>query len=187
MGKISEAKVFGGIGALLTLIGGSIIPGLGAIIGLIFLFIAVKYISEETKDESIFDNYLMHFICVIIGIVAMFMIFLYSIGGFSFFTLIENTEFTDFNSAWNFFKPYILWWVLAFIIGWVFILLSAMYLRKSYKSIAKHTNIHLFETTGIVYFIGAITLIIAIGAIILFVAKILEIVAYFQLPSELPK
>ena len=61
-----------------------------------------------------------------------------------------------------------------------------MYLRKSYNSIAKHTKVHLFRTTGLIYFIGAITLIIAIGIIIILVAKILEIVAYFSLPEKLP-
>ena len=57
MSKLSEAKILGGIGALLMLLGGFIIPGLGGIIGLILIFIAVKYISEECKDKSIFDNY----------------------------------------------------------------------------------------------------------------------------------
>lgn len=188
MSKLSEAKILGGIGAILMLLGGFILPGIGAIIGLILLFIAVKYIAEIAKDEKIFDNYLMHFICSIIAIVAVVLIFFYSIGGFSlsFFTALESMEFTDFNSVWSFFEPYIYWWLLALIIGWIFVVIGAMYLRKSYNSIAEHTKVHLFRTTGLIYFIGAITLIIAIGIIIILVAKILEIVAYFSLPEKLP-
>jgi len=187
MGKLSEAKILGGIGALLMLLGGFILPGIGAIIGLILLFIAVKYITKETKDQSIFDNYLMHFICSIIAIVAVVVIFFLSIGGFSltFFKALESMQFTDFNSVWNFFAPYIIWWIVALLIGWIFLTISALYLRKCYNSIADHTKINTFKTTGLIYFIGAITSIIGIGFIILLVAKIFEIVAYFSLPEKL--
>ena len=65
------------------LIGGFILPGIGAIIGLVILFIAVKYIADVAKDESIFNNYLMHFICSIIAVVTVVIIFFVSIGGFS--------------------------------------------------------------------------------------------------------
>jgi len=188
MSKLSEAKILGGIGALLTLLGGFLLPGLGAILGLILIFIAVKYISEECKDKSIFDHYLMHFIYSVIAIIAVVMIFFISIGGFNltFFTLIESMNFTDFNSVWNFFKPYLVWWISALIIGWIFIIISGMYLKKSYYSIADKTKVNLFRTTGLIYFIGAITLIIAIGIFIILIAKILEIIAYFHLPEKIP-
>ena len=187
MSKLSEAKILGGIGAILMLFGGFIIPGLGAIIGLILVFIAVKYIASETKDDSIFDNYLMNFVCSVVAIVAGALIFFSSIGfSLNFFSVLESIEFTDFNSVWNFFEPYIGWWIIAGLIFWIFIVLAAMYLRKSYNSIAEHTDVHLFKTTGLINFIGAITLIIGIGIIIIFVARILEIVAYFQLPAKLP-
>jgi len=187
MGKLSEAKILGGIGALLMVLGGIFLPGIGAIIGLILLFVAVKYITEETNDQSIFDNYLMHFICSIIAIVAVVLIFFLSIGGFSltFFKALETMNFTDFNSVWNFFAPYILWWVIALLIGWVFFIISALYLRKCYNSIADHTKINTFKTTGLIYFIGAITVIIGVGFIIILVAKIFEIVAYFSLQENI--
>lgn len=186
MSKLSEAKILGGIGAILMLLGGFIIPGIGAIIGLILLFIAVKYIADVAKDESIFDNYLMHFIFTIIAIVAVVVIFFYSIGGLTFFTALEKMEFTDFNSVWTFFEPYIYWWILALIIGWIFIIISALYLRKSYNSIAKHTKVGLFKTIGTIYLVGAISMIILIGVLIILIAKIMEIVAYFSIPEKLP-
>jgi len=185
MSKLSEAKILGGIGALLMLLGGFILPGLGAIIGLILLFIAVSYVSEECKDKKIFDNYLLHFVYTIIAIVAVVVIFFISIGGFTFFTLLEEIDFTDFNSVWSFFEPYIKWWISALIIGWVFLIISSIYLKKSYYSIADQTKVNLFRTTGLIYFIGAITLIVGIGFIIIFIAKILEIIAYFNLPEKL--
>ena len=187
MSKLSEAKILGGIGAILMLFGGFILPGLGAIIGLVLVFIAVKYIASETKDESIFDNYLMYFICSIIAIVAVVVIFFYSIGfSLTFFTALESMEFTDFSSVWDFFSQYLLAWIIAAVVGWIFIIISALYLRKCYDSIAKRTNVHLFKTTGLVYLIGVVTLIIGIGIVIMLIAKIIEIVAYFSLPEKLP-
>jgi len=58
MSKMSNAKVFGGIGAIFSLIGG-VVPWIGfilPIVGLVLLFVAIKYISEETRDDSIFRN-----------------------------------------------------------------------------------------------------------------------------------
>ena len=186
MSKLSEAKILGGIAALLMLLGGFIIPGLGAIIGLILVFIAVKYISEECKDKSIFDNYVLQFVYKIIAIVAVVVIFFISIEGFTFFTALESIDFSDFNAVWSFFEPYIMWWAIALLIGWAFLIISSWYLKKSYYSIAEHTKVHSFRTTGLVYFIGAITLIIAVGLFIILIAQIIEIIAYLKLPAKLP-
>ncbi len=187
MSKLSEAKILGGIGALLMLFGGLLLPGLGALVGLIMIFIAVKYISNECRDTSIFDNYLLNFIYTIVAIFAVVAIFLFSIGGFTFFTLVESMDFTDYNSVWSFFEPYIKWWILALVVGWIFMIISAFYLKKSYYTIADKTKVNLFRTTGLFYFIGAITLIFVIGIFIILIAKVLEIIAYFKLPEKIPK
>ena len=71
MGSLSNAKIFGGIGALLMLLG--IIPqtfGILGLIGFIMVFIAVKMIADESKDKDIFNNYLYSFILVIIAVVV---------------------------------------------------------------------------------------------------------------------
>ena len=67
MGKLRDAKILGGIGAILLLL--SFIPFV-SIIGIVLMFIAVKYISDETKDKDIFKNYLYSFIFNIIAIIA---------------------------------------------------------------------------------------------------------------------
>ena len=187
MGKLSEAKILGGIGSLLMLLGGIFLPGIGMILGLILVFIAVSYISKECKDKSIFDNYLLQFIYKIIAVVAVVIIFFISIGGLTFFSVLESMEFTDFNSVISFFGPYLLWWVIALIIGWAFLIISSWYLKKSYTSIADYTKVDLFRTTGLLYFIGSLSLIVVIGIFIILVAMILEIVSYFKLPDKLPK
>jgi uncharacterized membrane protein len=75
---------------------------------------------------------------------------------------------------------------ISLIVAWILLILGTLYLRKSYNSIAEHTKVDLFKTTGLVYFIGALTLIVVIGVFIIIIAKILEIVSYFSLPENLP-
>jgi uncharacterized membrane protein len=192
MVELSNARIFGGIGAILMLIGG-FIPYAGplvSILGLVLLFIAVKTISELTKDKEIYSNYIMHFIFSILTIIAILVIMLIAFkaaGGFTWISSLENAEITDFESFWKYFSDIIIGGILALIVGWIFSIIAALYLRRSYNSIAEHTKINLFKTTGTVYFIGAITTIILIGFLILLIARIFEIIAYFSLPDKLPK
>ncbi len=194
MVDFGNAKIFGGIGALLSFIG-IFIPSVGfvvSIVGLILLFMAVKTISDITKDHDIFKNYLMHFVLSIITIVVVIAIFIIAFGlsgGLTWITeiqSIESTGITDFGAFWDHFEFMIYGCIAAAVIGWILLIISSLYLKKSYKAIAKHTGVHLFDTTGLVYFIGAITTIILIGFLIIIIAKIIEIVAYFSLPDKLP-
>jgi uncharacterized membrane protein len=194
MTKLGEAKILGGIGALLSLL--ILVPSVGPIlglIGLVLLFVAVKYVADETKNQSIFRNYLMNFILSIIALGAVIVIMISAFGlsgGFSWITTIQQQNITDFNTFWSSYGTQISTLLggcaVAFIIAWIVLTLSALYLRKSYNSIAEHTKVDLFKTTGLVYLIGAATLIIIIGVFILIIAKILEIVSFFSLPENLP-
>jgi len=194
MRNLSETKVYGGIGAILMLIG-SFIPYGGpiiSIIGLVLIFIAVKAISEITKDDDIFRNYLMHFIFTILAIVAIIVIMIIAFGaagGFSWITELtelQSEDITDFNTFWDLFGDMIVGAIVALVVGWILAIISALYLRKSYNNIAEHTKVSTFKTTGTIYLIGAITLIILIGFLIIFIAKIIEIIAYFSIPESLP-
>ena len=191
MNNLGNAKTFGGIGALLSLFGW-FIPSAGIIVsiaGLVLIFLAVKSISESTKDHDIFKNYLMYFILSIIAVVAIFGIILIGFGasgGFTWITEIQSAQITDIESFMQYFGPLVGACALALIIGWILSIIGALYLRKSYNSIAEHTQVDMFRTMGTVYFIGAITTIILIGFIILFIAKIIEIIAFFSLPNDLP-
>lgn len=190
MSKLGQAKVLGGIGALLSLL--ILVPSIGFVIGLVGLvlvFVAVKYIAEETKDHAIFQNYLMNFIfdIIAIGAVIGIMIMAFGVaGGMSWVTAMQQQDITDFNTFWASFSTLFVGCILALVVAWVMLLIGALYLRKSYNSIAEHTKVDLFKTTGLVNFIGAATLIIVIGIFIILIARILEIVSYFSLPENLP-
>ena len=137
MKNLSEAKVYGGIGAILMLVG-IFIPYGGpiiSIIGLVFVFIAVKGISEIAKDEDIFRNYLMYFIFTILAIVAIIVIMIIAFGvagGFSWITEITSMqpeEMTDLNTFWDLFGDMIIGAIIALFVGWVLAIVSALYLR----------------------------------------------------------
>jgi len=191
MGELSNAKTIGKVGALLMLLGG-FIPFIGpiiSIVGIVLVLIAVKSISELFKDKDIFRNYLIDFILSIISIVAIFVIILngfIKVGGFSWINSLQNINITDFSTFLDYFSEIIVYVIMALIVGWILWVIGAIYLRRSYNSIAEHTNVSLFRTTGTVYLIGAITTIILIGFVILFVGRIIEVIAYFSLPDELP-
>ena len=185
---MGSAKVYGGVGAILMLIGG-IIPFLGIImpiVGLVLLFIAVKYISEEAKDESIFRNYLFYFVCNVIAIVAAAAIIFITFGGLSMISMIRERGGENPEHIFGSMAALIGGLIVALIIAWVLLIIAAIYLRKSYNRIARHTGVDIFRTTGTLYFIGAVTLIIIVGAIIILVAKIMEIIAFFSLPEDMP-
>jgi len=184
---LSQAKTYGGIGAILALIGGAI-PKLGSvlsIVGIVLILLAVKEIADEVGDETIFKNYLISFIlqvgafvALIIAIVAVLGTSIIAMGGPRAF----EHEMQDFGAIMAIIGSIL----VGFIIFWILFSLGSYYLKKSYELIAEYTDVDLFKTTGLLYFIGALTLIILIGLLIILVARILEIVAYFSLPEELP-
>ena len=190
MSKLSKAKIFGGMGAILSLVG-SFIPFieimyyLGVILfiaGWVLVVIAIKYIADETKHGQIFKNYLVYFVCSILAIVAAAVILIIGCGLSLFFLAGYYGGYIDPD----FIIALIGALIIAIVVTWILMIIGTIYLRKSYNSIAKYTKVDLFRTTGTVYFIGAITLIVLVGALILLIAKILEIVSFFSLPDKIP-
>lgn len=191
MSVLSNAKIMGGVGALLTLIG-ILIPTFGFIIGIvgfILVIIAVKYISNETKDKSIFNNFLYFFIVAIIAIVVAGVILVITFleaGGMSYIRELQNLAYSDPIDVWNVIQPLLTGILVALVVLWILMIVSAIFLRKSYDKIGEFTNVKWFNTTGLLFLIGAATLIIVIGIFIILIGIILEIIAFFSLPDKLP-
>jgi uncharacterized membrane protein len=191
MSLLNNAKTMGGIGAILTLLG--IIPSVGfflGIIGFILILVAVKYISDETKDKSIFNNFLYFFIFCIIGVIVTVIILVITVinaGGITYINELQTLAYSKPMDVWNAIQPLLTGFLVALLILCVFIIISAIYLRKSYDKIGELTNVKWFGTAGLLFLIGAATLIIGVGFIIILIAMILEIIAFFSLPDKLPE
>ena len=185
MASLGQAKSLGGVGAILVLIGGFVgAPGgVLAIVGLILVLIAVKYIADVLADQTIFNNMLIAVVLSIIGLVALIVIVLsafYSFIGFRNFSFMPGTAppvgFVAFVTSI----------IIGAVIAWVFFLIASIFLKRSYETIGTRLSIGTFHTTGLLYLIGAALSIIGIGLIIVFIAEILQIVAFFSIPEQMP-
>ncbi|MEE9163255.1 MAG: DUF996 domain-containing protein [Thermoplasmata archaeon] len=186
MGTLRDAKNYGGVGAILILLG-TFIPFVGIVVGIagfILVLVAVKYISDAAGDRSIYDNMLFFVIVAIIGFVVAFL--------FVFTALLPFlgpgfTAPTSFDIA----DPLAIFAIVAILIGlaiaWILSIIAAVFLRKSFNSISAHLGVGLFRTTALLYFIGAILLIVGVGFILIFVAEILMVVAFFSIPEQAPQ
>ena len=193
MGDLKNAKIFGGIGALLMLIG-LFIPssfGILALIGFILTFIAVKIIADESKEKAIFSNFLYFFILTIVAIVAAGVIGLVtfqSVGGLEYFMDLQDLVMSNPSDPmviWNYIQPMITGMLATLIVGWIIIVISVFFLRKSFNMIADVTKVKWFGTTALLFLIGAFTMVIIVGFLIMFIAVILEVVAFFSLPNQI--
>jgi len=185
MGEFGNAKILGGVGAILMLVGGFVPTGILSIVGLILVFLAIKQISDTFNDQPIFKNFLFFVILNIVATVALVGIIFVSIGGLSYYSTFTSGEVTDISAIFEDLAGTLAICLLGWIIFWILNVIGSLYLRKSFNSIAQHTKVDLFKTTGFVYFIGAILLIIGIGAFVILIADILMIIAFFKLPDDL--
>jgi hypothetical protein len=69
---------------------------------------------------------------------------------------------------------------------WAALIVSAWFLKKGYERIAVRTGTKTFRTVGRLYFYGALLIIVLIGAILAFIAAILQIKAFFSLSESPP-
>ena len=199
MATLGEAKTLGVIGSILGLL--TFVPTVGGVLGIvgfILVLVAVNYISNIVGDRTIFKNMIISVILGIAGIIvfgvtvagAIFrFIGLSAISGS--FTGLEGwtPSLGEFPSGS--FPPLsgnLLTLIAGVIIGlvvmYVFILISAIFLRRSYNSIGEKLNIKMFRTAGLLYLIGAALTIVLVGFALILVAEILLVVAFFSIKPE---
>jgi uncharacterized membrane protein len=164
LGKLSDSKMLGGIGSILQ-----IIPFL-SIVGYILTLIAVKYVSDEVHDSTIFNDMLLAVITGIVGVV---------LGAFVFF-------FGSLSSIYTAGVGAIAGGIAFLVIVWIALIVSSIFVRKAFDKMADKLGVGTFRTAGMLYFIGALLTIILVGFVLLFVAFILQVVAFFSIPESPP-
>lgn len=194
MPQLSQAKTLGGIGSIFMLL--FFVPAVGwllAIVGAIMVLVAIKYISEIVQDGSIFNNTLLAVVLGIVGLVVGVVVILgtvlatFGLGTISswFSTGLPGAAGAPTVPSGGFFDL-IVGALAGLAIIWVLLLVSAIFLRRSYSSMSQKLGVGMFGTTGLMYLIGAALTIIVVGVILIFVAQILNIVAFFSIPDQLP-
>src|SRR5467141_590508 len=169
MASLSSAKTLGGVGGILVFF-----PVL-SLVGWILILLATKEISESVQDKTIFDDALLAGITAVIGAVV-FGVFVFSgaIGGVFFIGPfgVGGVGFLGFLAILGAF--------------WVFTVMSAIFLKRSYEKISQRLNVSAFATTGLLYLIGAALTIVFVGFLILLIALIFQVVAYFSIQDRPP-
>ena len=185
MASLSQAKILGEVGSILVVL--AAIPragGMLSIVGFILLLLAVKEISDHVGDRSIFNNMVISVGAAIVGVVVAVILLAGSLISFFYSNGLTGQPPNLANvppSVWMGLITPILG-VLAIV--WVALIISAVFVRRSYSSIASKLNVGMFRTAGLVYLIGAATSIVIVGFFILFIAQILLIVAFFSIPEN---
>jgi len=182
----SQAKTLGGIGAILVLL--SFVPSVGALLGLVgfvMILFGVKYISDDLKDKAVFNNMILAVVLGIVGIgVGSLVIIPTAINAFQS-GYFNGTNFATSpsvtNAQWIAFGTAI---GLGLFVAWVFFLVSAVFLRRSYRTIGTKLNVGTFGTAGLLYLIGAATTVVGVGFLILLIAEIMTAVAFWSIPVE---
>jgi uncharacterized membrane protein len=166
MSSLESNKNLAGIGSILLMF-----PFV-SIVGIILVYIGIKGLSEYYKDESIYHDALRGFIFLIIAAVVIAVavpVFIFS-GVFSIFAL------GSFGIGFG-----IVALLLVIVMVFIFYLLAALSLRKAFNTLAKRSGEHMFETAGMLLFIGAILTIILVGFVLIFLAWIIVTIAFFSI------
>jgi len=124
MGSLSSAKTLGGVGGILVFL-----PFV-SLVGWILILLATKEISETVQDKSIFDDALLAAITAIIGAVV-------------FVAFIVTGSITGLFTFGLGFPRFLLFFG---ILGafWVFAVISAIFLKRSYEKISQRLNVSAF-------------------------------------------
>jgi len=180
-----QAITLGRIGILLPI--AIIIPLLGSLAGLaamILLVVSHYYFSKFYEKPLIFKNALIGTIIHVAGNIIGAIIMALAVGSALFSFSGDGVDFTQpqeiasllFDSGLTIFGTIIM--LAGMIVGFYF-------LYKALVSLAEQTGVKLFKTAGLLYFIGAIGIIVFfLGFIVMFAAWIVHVVAYFSIQYE---
>jgi uncharacterized membrane protein len=194
--------MFGGIGSILAFLSltplfipyaGFVISIIVYMVGLVLIYIALEYISKEVGDDRI-RSYAIPFVVFDLVVIAISVVF--EILFIPIFQLLTPTSMSTLgrqSSAVNLITA--IWSLIGFfVLIWIFIVLSAVFVKLCFDLVSKHLGIGLFSTAALLYLIGsALSIIILAGVLIValvsmpivIVALILEIIAFFSIPEKL--
>jgi len=199
MTDMTTAKMMGIMGSLLVFIGvlinfflrfddtntfSFIIMIIFFITGILIVLISMKFISDETKNDTIFTSYFLYSILWIVALCMPFIILA---------SINENPSVTS--------TIYLIVLITVGIIARCILIVAACFLTRSFKHLAKYEKNTMFNTIGPLYIAGTSLIlplfIIAeilnvqtlpvIGGIFLLIAAVIQIVAFSIMPEKLKK
>jgi uncharacterized membrane protein len=174
-------------GSILTILG--LIPTWGwvlGIIGIILLLRSLKEFANYYQDNEIYQNSLTGVKYYIIALIAL------AVSGIGFIVGLVNRDYSSFTNFVNSITIGnaigIAVGIAFLIVAFVFYVLAATHLRKTFNTLALKTGEHSFETAGTLLWVGAILTIIGVGVLLIFVAWIFAVIGFFTMkgPQQQP-
>jgi uncharacterized membrane protein len=201
---LESSKNLGGIGAILLIVASlaffvqPLFSFIG-IVGIILILIALHGLAEVYQDRGIFNNAIIAFIAVIVGVAVTVVGLYYLFFASAYITDLVKVIYPGFNGDWtnlpnltpntnanpNDLVPFI-GPILSVLSGtWVFSIVASFFVWRSLKSVAAKSTVGMFATSGILMLIGSILLIaFGLGAILMGIAVLLLAIAFFQLKQH---
>jgi uncharacterized membrane protein len=196
---LESSKNLGGIGAILMFIG--VLPyissyGIVLLVGLILVLIAMYGLANYYRESGIFNNALYAVIAAIVGVVVFVAVVFIAL--FDFFAKLgltigignmadwatELSQIDWANIGFNLIGSFLAYILLALVVLFVFVIITAVFLRRSLGSLSAKSGVGLFGTTGTLILVGAVLTIIVIGLLLLWIALLLLAVAFFSIKPQ---
>jgi uncharacterized membrane protein len=163
-------------GSILTLLG--LVPTVGwvlGIIGVILLLRSLKEFANFYQDNAIYQNALTGVKYYIVALITL------AIAGTGFIVGFALNDFPTRIGVGN--AVGIAVGIAFLIVTFVFYVLAAMHLRKTFNTLAQKTGEHSFETAATLLWVGALLTIIGVGVLLIFVAWIFAVIGFFTMKS----
>jgi uncharacterized membrane protein len=200
--EIGTSKILGGVGALLMFIG--ILPyvnyfGVIELVGLVLVMVALYNLGSHYGEGGIFNNALYGLILGIVGGVVSIAVVIITV--LTSLTDFLYTLFPDWNGDWTALSgltpdpsnlsleslaPFLVGLFAVLIILWVFSIIAAFFIRRSFGTLSAKSGVGLFSTAGLLLLIGAVLIVLfGIGLILIWISALLLAIAFFQIrPQE---
>lgn len=175
--SIEPGRSLAAVGTLMLVIG-SFVPFLG-IVGFLLAMIGLYYLADHYKERGIFNNALYGVIFGIIGVAALAFILIALFFGGNLLGIRFGAEGNITGNLIGFFAGI----VIALVVAFIFYILMAFYLRRTFNILADKSGVGMFRTAGTLLFFGAILTVILVGLVLVFIAWILATVAFFSMTS----
>ncbi len=179
--NLQYSKTLAGEGSILLLL--SLVPYAGwilGIIGVILLLRAMKEFSNYYQDEEIYKNSLTGVKFYIVALVA---------AGVAIASLVVGIgSATGFTFATGFvptvgFGVGLTAFIVGLIVAFVFYILAASHLKRTFNILAQKSGEASFTTAGNLLWLGSILSIILVGLILILIAWIFATIGFFTMKT----
>jgi uncharacterized membrane protein len=197
--NFETSKNVGGVGAILIFVSvllsyASVFSGLVSLVGLILVLIAFKGLADYYSEAGIFNNALYAVITAIVGGIVTVGVAFIALVDFLSELGLSMGNVADWSAelsamdwttvGFNIIGDFVAYILLALVVLFVFVIITAILLRKSLGLLSAKTGVGLFGTTGLLILIGAVLTIIAVGLILIWIAMLILAIAFFSIKPQ---